>query len=338
MSRPLLTALCFAMADASPEAAAGSLPTLITLIPAPGADGLVRGVDGRVFRSNAAAVVAAFSRKLPVDENHATHIAGREGRSAPAFGWVTGLSDIDGAVMGQVQWNERGVSALRGMDYCYLSPAFDLDADGNVLRLVSVGLTNDPNFPQLALNRAGAHSVAEEAPVMSKLIALALGLPESATEAEQLVALNSVKAKATAPDLELFVPRADHQLALNRASSAEQKLAEHLAAGQKTAVDTAIDSALKAGKITPATVDYHRAMCAQEGGLPKFLAYIEATPVLPAASTTGAGSLPQGDGPALNAVDKKLCAQLGLTEAQFIASRKRLADQQAAAAAAEVDG
>ena len=45
-------------------------------------------------------------------------------------------------------------------------------------------------------------------------------------------------------------------------------------------LQTALNQALEAGKITPATVEYHRAQCQAEGGLERFKAYVEQAPVI----------------------------------------------------------
>lgn len=334
MSKPHFTALCFALPQpqAAAQGAAVAPPARFTLIPAPGADGKVRGNDGREFTVNAQKVVEAFKARFPVDENHSTHIAAPEGLPSPAFGWITGLAVADGAVVGEVSWNRRGQDSYG--EYAFVSPAFDHDKAGNVIRIVSVGLTNTPNFPQLALNRAGDSSPeAEEATPMSKLIALALGLAETAPEAEIVTAINSVKSAVATPDITKFVPRSDYELAINRAKTAEETLAAGKKAEQDAAVEAAITGALTAGKITPASVDYHRSMCAQQGGLEKFKAYVAAAPqVIAQGGNQGGG--PQAETLSLNATDKQVAAQLGISEETYLASKKRVAADLATATAA----
>ncbi len=331
--KPALTALCFALAAPAADAQGAAVPPKsLTLIPAPDANGKVRGIDGREFTVNAAKVVAAFKTKRPIDENHSTHVAAPNGLPSPAFGWVNALREVDGAVVGELSWNKRGTESYG--EYGFVSPALDHDKDGNVLRLVSVGLTNDPNFPQLALNRAGSPSPeAEEAPPMSKAIALALGLAETAPEAEIVTAINSVKSKAATPDITQFVPRSDYQLALNRATTAEAALADGKKAEHDAAVETAINGALTAGKITPASVDYHRAMCAQQGGLDKFKAYVAAAPAVIAQGVDPA-TQKTGDSLSLNATDRAVARQLGMSDETYLASKKQVAADLAAATAA----
>ena len=164
---------------------------------------------------------------------------------------------------------------------------------------------------------------------LSKAIALALGLAESATETEAVVAINSVKAKAATPDLAQYVPRADHQLVLNRADTAERSLAEFKKGQQTAEIESAINAALTAGTITPASADYHRAVCAQEGGLEKFKAYVAAAPAVVAPGTP-AGK-PASGATSLNAVEKECAAALGISEADYLAEKNRLAGIKTAA-------
>ncbi|MBX9594700.1 MAG: phage protease, partial [Roseomonas sp.] len=148
MARPLIS-LLFAI-DAPPSDRA--VPQRIRVIPA----GEFRSVDGRgPWRvEDAAAVIAAsFARRprLPVDENHATQIAAKDGGPAPARGWITGLTaDADG-IWATVEWTDAGHAMLAAREYGLISPVLAHTADGLVLALRSVALTNDPAVPELTL-------------------------------------------------------------------------------------------------------------------------------------------------------------------------------------------
>ena len=122
--------------------------------------------------------------------------------------------------------------------------------------------------------------------------------------------------RAENPSLEKFVPRADFDAALAKAANAEQSLAEMIAGQLETAINSAIGQALKAGKITTATADYHKAQCKQEGGLAKFAAYCAAAPSI--CGDTGLdGRTVETGGKALNAQEKEVCAALGISEEDY---------------------
>lgn len=316
-----LTALCFALP--APGADAQSVPERITVIPAPDSTGRIRGADGRVWRMSQPKSVAASLNQVQVDENHATQLAAPQGQAAPAFGWVDDYAADDaGAISGRVQWNERGMNAVRGRDYRYLSPVIEFEpATGEIVGVKSVALTNNPNFPSLALNAAQAGISTETEPMSAALIAL-LKLPAAATETDLVASVQGlIDAKAVAlnaaasPPLEKFVPRADYDVALNARTTAETALATERKTKADAEVTGLINQALEDGKITPATAEYHRANCAREGGLDAFKTYLATAPVVAPASD--ANGKPPKTGTALNAEQVSAMTALGVDETTF---------------------
>ena len=336
MSKPpaLATALCFVLADD------GLVPEWIELIPAPGADGMVRGTDSRAWRfGNAAAVAANFSRRLPVDINHSTEIKAPKGEPSPAVGWIEELQARNGALWGRVTWTETGANALKGRDYRFVSPVFTYDrASTDIVRLTSAALVNNPNLP-LALNSAGSVDPSPElAPMSLKAILVALKLAESATEAEAVNAIHALNANlvtatnsAQTPDLAKFVPRADHDAALGRAVNAETALNAVKTTNHQTAVNAEIDAAIAAGKVTPASREFYVATCASQDGLDKFKAFVASQPVIVKPGAIVNGGLPAGGQTTLSAEQKALCAEMGVKEETYLAELKALNGQTAAA-------
>ena len=117
---------------------------------------------------------------------------------------------------------------------------------------------------------------------MDKAICEALGLAANATAADAVVAIAALKAAqetalnaAQHPDPERFVPRADHDLALNRitAFEADEK------AREETAITAAVDAAIVARKFTPASKADGLATC-KDIGLERFGKMIDAMPAL----------------------------------------------------------
>ena len=119
-----------------------------------------------------------------------------------------------------------------------------------------------------------------------------LGLEESASGEQVIAAVKKFKeasekagqelanARSQQPSLEKFVPRVDFDRALLRAEAAEKQISEEKAASLKKEIDGEIESAMKAGKIAPASVEFYRATCNQESGLKLFRDFVKTAPVV----------------------------------------------------------
>ncbi|WP_434361051.1 phage protease [Parasalinivibrio latis] len=291
------------------------------------------GRDGRNWVNDApSAIVAAFAENgadLPIDIEHATEIKGKAGEPAPAVGWIKALQAREGgAIWGLVEWNDTGRELVDQKAYRYLSPVFTFDINSKrILQLYSAGLTNQPNLHLTALNRRNIPDREESMP-LPLAICTALALPPEATEAQAVSAISRLNDdKATAlnqaqnPSIDKFVPRADHDAALNRAKEAERELKAVREAAIDQQVEDALDRALVAGVITPSTVEYHRACCKEEGGLARFEAYAATAPIV------------GGD----SGLDNRVRNTLSLTEEDRIACRLLGIEEDAYSAAKETD-
>jgi len=100
----------------------------------------------------------------------------------------------------RVEWTAAGSAAVSGRVYSYFSPEFFADKAGNVTAIPSVGpigaLVNTPAFQ--AIERIAA---AQSLPNMNN-IAKALGLPETATEAEILAKIAELSGAASSATTE----------------------------------------------------------------------------------------------------------------------------------------
>jgi len=295
-----------------------ALPEWVDLVPAGPS---LRGHDGRSWNlDDPQKLVAAFNVRglsRPFDINHSTFIKAPKGEDAPAVGWIEELAVRDGRLAGRVTWNARGAQVLRDREYRYVSPSFHFDKAGNVVEIVGAGLVNTPNFTLPALN-AETRSM--------KDLWKKLGLAETATENDAIAAVDrlQVAQNAQRPDPAQFVPRADYELALNRASDAERKIADDGAARLKAAAETAVDQAIVGRKIAPTSRAYHLANCASQAGLDAFVAMVKDLPaLLPDVNVQRAAA---ETGVALNAEQQAVAVAMGLDEkafAEFLSSQKK---------------
>ncbi len=330
------------------ELANGKAPTRIPLFPAPGAAGVIKARDKRVFRMNGAAnVVASFNadeHDIPLDWEHASELKAPNGEKAPAAGWITKLAlESNGAIYGEVEWTAAGQQSVESREYRYISPAFRLHPDTReVLQLVSAGLTNTPALTMPALT-----SVQNGDNMNPKILKL-LGLSEDATaeqieaaitayeaknasEVEAKTALEATRAKletelaaarSSQQDLKQFVPRADYDATLARVVVLEKKAEDEKAAAHKAQVDSAIEQASKDGKITPASKAFYTKVCATAEGLADFRAFCSSAPVIAPDDVVEGRKPPTSNDGSLTELDFQAAERCGVTREQLIASVK----------------
>lgn len=314
-TQPELLALCFELPDLSD--ASKPLPEWLPMIPA----GTFTGRDGRSWiNDNPASVVSASFRypKLPFDMEHATELKGPKGEDAPAYAWIDALRvNDDGSIDAHIEWTADGEAIVRGKKYRYYSPAFFNTADAQVTRLSSAGLTNKPNLYLPALNSENTMTV----PVQ---IATVLGLAATASVDDAVSAIQTIQSnekvalnRAQNPDLSKFIPVETHQLALNRAETAESRLKE---LDDKTATSL-VDDAVTSGKVAPANREMYLALCRTEEGRQQFTAFMQTAPVLVNADPTkGKENKGQAE---LTETELAMCRSMGLTKEEFLAAKPK---------------
>lgn len=164
-------------------------------------------------------------------------------------------------------------------------------------------------------------------------ITVALGLAPDAADDAIATAINQMKqarddaaaralnAEQSAPALERYVPRADYDAVLARASNAETALRDHQTQALKAEAEAAIDAALKVGRIAPASVEHYRAMCSDAKGLESFRALVQTLPVIAPETSLGQRQ-PAGTATALNAEELAVCRATGISQEEFITARE----------------
>lgn len=314
-----LLALCFEL----PDTIDNKLPDWLPMLPI----GSFTGRDGRSWINNEPEAVIAKSlqySKVPFDMEHATELKGPIGEAAPAFGWIDGLKIQGDHIWGHVDWNADGAALIQGKKYLYYSPAFNYTADGQVTKLSSSGLTNKPNLFVPALNSENTNMKLPE------LIAAALGLGADATVDSGVTAIQGLKNaeqvalnRSKEPDLTAFVPKETHQLALNRAETAETALKVR---NDKDA-EGLVDAAISAGKIAPANRTMYLAICRTEEGRAQFAEFDKSAPALVNTDPAKKKELEQQGKQELTDTELAMCRNMGLTKEEFISTKSQQEQQ-----------
>ena len=362
--------LATASAVALPE---GQAPEWVKLFPY----GTIRGRDGRgpykvrdpdhARQIIAATVAYQGGADNPVDYDHQTQRAEKNGIPAPAAGWFKQFEARADGIWARSDWTTRAAQHLVDKEFRYISPTFMHTQDGTVLRIVGAGLTNMPNLdiPAIASQQntgdpmdllklmreamalseaASAEAIAthcQQLTTGARAVAKLLGLPDT-TPPDQLAtaAQSAIAALATAlnvggdttiPALATAAQQIGAQLATANQGNTQVDLTKyvpmdvHLAVAsqfsslQKTtatdAAESAVEDAIKAGKVTPALKGWALAMANQS--LAAFQQYVDKAPVLVTASqqqtTTVAppGTLATGVQGKLTAEELAVASQLG---------------------------
>ena len=167
-------------------------------------NGKVQHCTREAFEAMVANWKAAGSPDILVDVDHASATGG----STEAAAWARNLRVEDCGLCADFELTPRGRELIGGRQYRFVSPGWTLAADGTPLALCSVGLTNRPNLPVKPVvnaDDAGGRDPDDPKPdneghptMDIKMIAAALGLPETATEEEILAAVKAMKDKEAA--------------------------------------------------------------------------------------------------------------------------------------------
>lgn len=307
-------------AQALPDTTA-TLPEWLPLIPA----GTCTGRDGRTFHNSAPGIVLAYNRALnrdiAIDLEHASEIKAPKGEPAPAVGWIKALDEREGAIWGRVEWNSVGAALISNREYRYYSPAIVCDQQNHVLGIQSVGLTNKHNLQLPALNQQQSE---DNTMPLSAALRQSLGLSETATDADAVVAIEQLKSqRQTAlnaqarPSPDEFMTRADYDLVVSQLNTARTELNQEKSAKRETEITALVDQAVKDKQIAPASREHHVWCCRQEGGIEQFKAFLKTAP--PLLDNAGLDDkTPQGTGRVeLNTEQKKINAMFGNSPEDF---------------------
>lgn len=275
---------------------------------------LVVGRDKREFViHDPEAIIGATRPRLPllVDYEHDFERR-RPGDETPAAGWIEELEVRDGAIWGRVEWTAKASNAIAEKEYRFHSPIYlcrQKTAPLEVVALCGAGLTHAPNLDFTALN-------SEQDDIMEKDLLKALGLPETATAAEAIMAANALRT----PSLDKFVPRAELDAALTRATNAETRLRDRDQADADSAALALVEKAIADGKVAPASKEHFLELA--KNSRETVEKYLESAPaILTPGEDKDLKKGEPGKGGALSAEEKAMCSQLSISEEQFIKAR-----------------
>lgn len=233
---------------------------------------------------------------------------------APAAGWFT-LETRDtpeGPELwaANIRWTPRALERLRLKEYRYTSPAFLADADGVILELVNVAITNLPATRALPALVAATHrpfTGAAGVPKGDRMKTLMrkLGLMEDASEDAALEAVRTLTAdQEVIQRLTREVPDGADLIGTvlswrdaartaetltQQVTDLEQKLNQRDAADRARQVNELVTAGLADGKLTPASKDALLKALADDTGSvdpARLRAYLDAAPrVVPTTRT-----------------------------------------------------
>lgn len=181
-------------------------------------DGRPLGLAGwRLEADDARRVLAQLATRqtdIVVDYEHQTLYSEKNGKPAPAAGWIKPGSIVlgeQGLYATDVEWTAAASSHIKEREYRYISPVFSYDKQtGAVAQLHHVALTNYPAvdgmdaLSDLAAARFDladlAQHIEEENTVKREQLIALLGLSSDASEEDIQSALTALKTKAGSAD------------------------------------------------------------------------------------------------------------------------------------------
>lgn len=331
---------------------------LVHLLP----DGVFSAQDGRpgtleksrvsqwtLNEKTALRLVAAFGNKrtpLVIDYEHQSLNTRQNGKPAPAAGWIEELHYLPGrGLFAKVDWTETALNFLEQREYRFISPVISFDPQtGEVTRLIAAALTNIPaidgltavaatlntnqetvmDLKQLAL-AVGLAETASEAEVMARVTAISAQAAQVAALTEQVAALSSGTADAgNTPDPKAYVPMDVFLASTVQVAALAQEIETLKAQGADTRLETAITAALSDGRLLKGQEAWARTLAkAAPEALETFLR--TAKPIAALSNLQSGGKEPEkGTGEAFASLSDEeayVCAQLGLKPEQMKGSK-----------------
>jgi phage I-like protein len=315
--------------------AGAGVPEWVHLLPA----GTFFDTSGSKFHLRDPESVIAETAKLgkrPLDENHSTQRAPENGVGSPARGWIIETQMRENGIWGRVDWNASGIALMTDRAYKHISPVYNYDKQGNVTRILSAALTNNPGLPQLTALQTSEGRMDKVA------ICTALGIAGTVSDDEILsAAQTAASAKTALETAQAELARVKGELValqtssvpLARMTELETKLVTLQTDTAKRVSTEYVDSQIRAGKPISATRDEYIALHTSDPAQAEKM--IAALPSIHdpknggVASQAGRKAMQDDDG--LSEEDMAICTKMGVEPKEFAKQKKMRAGERSAA-------
>lgn len=267
-----------------------------------------------LFDSEAEKAVLAAAEKdgrdlIPFDIGHGM-LSGTDADRHKAAGWFK-LGVKDGNLMAQdIEWTPKTYEALSNREYRFHSPALTFDSETRrVTSIINVALTNIPatnkQSPIVLDSNAVNGEQTQKAKYDMKLVAL-LGVTEDKIE-EAVAQLHADHAALVEEKAELS----------QKYEEAKAKLVGLEVAAAKAERAAQIEVLSAEGKLAPAQHEFAASLSDD-----LFKSFVE-TLSAPAVKREAQEVAPASASVELSAVEKGICAQLGISESDFISQKAK---------------
>lgn len=277
------------------------------------------------------AAASARQNDYLLDYEHATLTAAKAGQKAIAAGWFKRLEwrEGDGLYAIAPRFTAAASAHITALEYRYLSPVFAWDpVSGEVLAFYHAALTNDPGLDGLtdfsALGALPPENLPAKAPTMKTLLA-ALGLAETASEAEGLAALNAIKAQhdTSIAALKSQRPNPAEYVDVTTFSAVQTELASLKASANAAQVAALVAEGLADGRILPQSEAWAKEL--GQTNVASLTAYLATAPKVAALQGTQTGGTPpagSGGNATQTADELAVMKAMGLSADEFNKGKK----------------
>lgn len=302
----------------------------------------------RLTPAAAARIIAlnqSRSADILIDYEHQVLLSESNGLPVPAAGWINPQSlefRADGeepGLYGEVRWVGDAPALIERDQYRYLSPVFPYDeVTGEPLDLLHVALTNFPAIDEplvaaLSARYPNHRFNPQETPEMDLLKKLleALGLADTASEAEalagvaalktaadgaeaQIAALKAKQPPAAEPDPAKFVP-------VEAMQAMQAQLAALAARVNDDEAGRLIEAAIAEGKLLETQRDWATKLGTSD--IAALRAYVDSAPAIAALRGMQSGGESGGEGgKALSAAELAVCKAMGMSPDEYAKVKK----------------
>ena len=308
----------------------------------------------RMDAAIAAALVAELAaHKTPrlLDYEHQTIWAERNGKPAPASGWMRNYTYVAGrGLFAWADWTEKAKAHIEAKEYRFISPVFSYcRKTGRIGRLFHAALTNFPALDGMAQVAASDTTLPDTVTAVMagslfsttqtqcdsteeqhmkdflKKLAGLLGLSEDADETAVCTALAALRQKEAAAEAAAKAATEQGKSHLDAMAALTAQIAALTKRDQERDLDNVIAVAKREGKLTAALEAWARDLGSKDlAALTTFLDKVQPIDALKGGTQTD-GKGPDGDGKgiaALTADEKYAADQLGMTHEDYAKAKE----------------